>query len=228
LDTPPPFDAYAEEYYRVLGRGLKPFGPDIAYYGEYKVRTVRGALSSEPRKILEYGCGIGINLPFFKKIFPRAEVWACDISPKSLEIAAAANPSVRCFQAGQEPPGLEGGADLVFIANLFHHILPEKRDETLLDIRKLLRPGGSLFIFEHNLYNLLTCKIVRQCFYDQDAVLLTPSEMGERVQAAGFSLQEKRYTLFFPALLKALSPAEKFLGWCALGGQYLVRAVRPS
>ena len=40
----------------------------------------------------------------------------------------------------------------------------------------MLKNDGQLIIFEHNPLNPITRKIVKECEYDEDAILLTPKK----------------------------------------------------
>jgi len=89
-----------------------------------------------------------------------------------------------------------------------------------------LTPGGTIVIFEHNPFNPVTRKIVNDCPYDKDAVLLRPSELKTLLVDAGLLVHRSVYCLFVPPSLSALLPLESKLGWLPLGGQYWVTAVR--
>ncbi len=56
------FDKYVHEYEKVLGDDLKFFGEENGYCAEYKVKLVKDTLTAKPKSILEFGCGIGLNL----------------------------------------------------------------------------------------------------------------------------------------------------------------------
>ena len=85
-----------------------------------------------------------------------------------------------------------------------------------------LRPGGRLFVFEHNPYNPVTRHLVNTCPFDADAVLLTRAETVSLLKAAGFEPSAAAYCLFFPQMLAVFRPLEAWLGWLPLGGQYFV------
>lgn len=90
-----------------------------------------------------------------------------------------------------------------------------------------LKPGGLIFVFEHNPYNPVTQKIVSNCPYDEDAVLLKPSELNGLLREGGLEVKEQQFSLFFPQWLKLALPLERYLGWLPLGGQYWIKARRP-
>ncbi len=219
------FDAFAQDYDAILQAQLQGFGEESTYFAEYKVRLTQARLlrtnALQPKTILEYGCGTGRNLSFLKLYFPDAKIEGCDISAESLRLAAQRAPDVMLYQLDKEVPQRQ--YDLVFVACVFHHIAPEARADALAQIHALMKPGGELFIFEHNPYNPVTRHLVNTCPFDKDAVLLPPAELLYRTRQARFQLVEKNYVLFFPASLRIFRPLEAYLGWLPLGGQYYVR-----
>jgi SAM-dependent methyltransferase len=218
------FDKYAEEYEKKLADDLQFFGEENGYFAEYKVKIVKNTLEKEPVNILEYGCGIGLNLRFFKEYFPSSKIYGCDISEKSIGIAAKDNPAVNLFHINDiSLNSYRDFFDVIFISCVFHHIEPSLRMDTIRKINSLLKPGGELYIFEHNPFNPVTQKIVKDCPWDTDAILLKPAETRKLFQSAGMKVTDLKYTLFFPAQLKFLRPLEKILGALPLGGQYYVK-----
>ena len=90
----------------------------------------------------------------------------------------------------------------------------------------MLRPGGSLFVFEHNPFNPLTVRVVNTCPFDANAHLIRGSLMKRRLLGAGFASAKIRYRVFFPHFLRWLRPLEGALAWLPLGGQYYARSVK--
>ena len=128
------------------------------------------------------------------------------------------------YSAETFPDGFQ--ADLVFAAGVFHHIAPPERPDALAFCRSHLSPGGDLVVFEHNPYNPATRKMVADCPFDEDAVLLPPSELEGLARHADLRLVERAFTLFFPRQLNWLRPLERYLKGFPLGGQYYVWATR--
>jgi len=75
-------------------------------------------------------------------------------------------------------------------------------------------------LFEHNPWNPLTQHAVRNCPFDENAVLIAAPEMRRRLIKCGFGTIKTDYRTFFPAPLAALRPLERFLGWLPIGAQY--------
>ena len=112
--------------------------------------------------------------------------------------------------------------DVIFIANVFHHIRHEKHVAILKTLHDKLKKGGLLFIFELNPLNPLTMWVAIQNDYkfDKDAKLLNPFYAKGILTKAGFTQQEIRFTIFFPQFLSFLIPHEKYLSKLPLGAHY--------
>jgi len=219
------FDKHAESYEKQLTEDLKFFGEESKYFAEYKIRLVEECVGNRPINILEYGCGIGMNLQFLIRYFPNANVFGCDISAKSIEVASGNNSSVNFFHIEDE--NVKANAqkfDLVFVSNVFHHIEPQYRKKAVENIFTMLKPKGYVFFFEHNPFNPVTKHIVNTCVWDTDAILLKPKESLSLFIENGFKIIRKHYTLYFPAFLKFLRPVEKAMFFIPMGGQYYIWA----
>jgi len=173
--------------------------------------------------VLEYGCGIGRNIPFLREAFPRATVIGSDVSCASLEIARRYRPDVEFLEEGNPELGMRS-FDLIFVAGVFHHIPPAERPSVVKLLFQRLASAGDLFIFEHNPYNPVTRRIVSNCPYDADAALLAPGELRRHLEMAGFREPHAEFCLFIPPRLSWLTWMEPKLGWLPLGGQYFVHA----
>ncbi len=222
MDSKELFDDVAKRYDHLLRENLGAYGKDIAYYAEYKVKlTTRMVRNRYPRRILEFGCGTGRNSRHLIHYFPEADITGCDISEESIEQAKRNNPGPR-YATFDEVRGAGKPFDLIFVACVFHHIMPRHRDTALSQLHALLTPAGEMIFFEHNPYNPLTMRAVTTCPFDKGAILLKPDELIRRAAKLNFRLQKRRFCLFFPSVLKIFSPFEIFLSRIPLGGQYVV------
>jgi len=116
--------------------------------------------------------------------------------------------------------------DVVFFACVLHHVAHSEHPGLLAEAHRVLQPGGSLVVFEHNPYNPLTVHAVNTSPLDANAVLLTPSSLRRSAERAGFQPGVLRYCMFFPRALRALRPLERGLHWLPLGAQYSYHAQR--
>lgn len=223
------FDQYAADYNKLLGEQTQFFSPSEEYFARYKVELVRKNAPGPFGRVLEYGCGVGRNIPFLRAAFPEAVILGSDISGGSLDVARENNPGIEFFLE-TEPPRREGVEpfDLIFVAGVFHHVPPQQRRGVMDTLVGRLRPGGTAFVFEHNPYNPVTRKIVNDCPFDKDATLLAPSELAGTMRAADLEVLRQGYCLFVPPRFKRLLWLEDVLTWLPLGGQYWVQARRPA
>ncbi|MCO4876537.1 class I SAM-dependent methyltransferase [Paraburkholderia caribensis] len=217
------FDEYTDSYNELLGEKTKFFASGDEYFARYKIELVRKHVNTPVKRVLEFGCGIGRNIPFLQEAFSRATVVGSDISRASLDVAARENPGVE-FLCEEDNLADIGQFDLIFVAGVFHHIPPNQRTLAAGALRNRLEKLGHVFVFEHNPYNPITRRIVNTCPYDEDAVLLKPTELKSTLRTAGLSVERTEYCLFVPPRFSMLSGLERRLGWLPLGGQYWVQA----
>lgn len=225
------FDKFAEEYRALHAENIRVSGESPEYFAEYKIVDVARELAAAGydmtgATVLDFGAGIGYSVPFFARHLPRARVTCLDVSRKSLELGAARHGAIADFQHfdGERIPYVAGSFDVAFASCVLHHIPHAEHVRLLAEINRVLKPGGWLFVFEHNPYNPLTRHAVSTCAFDENAELLTASTLTERVRAAGFAGVRARYRVFFPHALRALRPLERRLAWLPLGAQYYVAA----
>jgi len=225
------FDEFAEDYDKLHAKNISSSGFEPSYFDEYKIkevaRVLHSASMSQSMHILNYGCGIGKSEVFFHKYFPKSTSLGVDISPESIRRAQEENSNLptaefSVFSPGEFPHW--GEFDVIYIANVFHHIPHDLHHDILVHLKSQLKKGGHLFMFEHNPWNPVTVRTINQCEFDRDAVLLSPTYATDSFRKAGFSHVKKNFTLFFPAMLSSLIPLEKYLTWLPLGAQYYIHA----
>lgn len=225
------FDAYADTYHDQHKSSIRLSGEEPDYFARYKIADVARALApldNEPPRILDFGGGIGNSLKHMRAFFPNSAITLLDTSKKSLEHAEQLYPDQAMFVHfdGSHIPFDDGAFDVVFVACVFHHIDHQYHAALIKELHRILAPGGSLFIFEHNPHNPLTRKAVRDCPFDENAVLLNPASTKSLVASSGFASNSLVYRIFFPRLFAALRPLERILTWLPLGAQYYVHATK--
>jgi ubiquinone/menaquinone biosynthesis C-methylase UbiE len=227
------FDKFAEEYHNTLAKSIRLSGEDPSYFYQYKVElTARITRARQIRveRILDFGSGVGNCVPFFLERFPEARLSCADVSRRSLEVSEKRF-SGRIEHSeikGKELPFADGQFDLVFSACVFHHIDHAEHAVWLTELCRVCRPGGLCIVFEHNPWNPLTLRIVRDCPFDEDAHLITAPVLRRSLLNSGWRQPEIFYTIFFPRQLAFMREAEKLLRSIPFGAQYAVTAVAPS
>ncbi len=219
------FDAFAGDYQDLHARNISISGEEPAYFAEYKVRVVDRLVGDEKiGSVVDFGSGVGASVPFFQQYLPDAKLTCLDVSEASLAQSRAVHgPGISFLHYdGDHIPLEDNAVDLVFAACVFHHIDADAHAGALANIKRILKPGGHFFLFEHNPLNPLTVRAVNTCEFDEDAVLIRAPRMYSRIREAGFSRLRRDYCVFFPAALSALRPMEQYLSWLPLGAQYFI------
>jgi ubiquinone/menaquinone biosynthesis C-methylase UbiE len=110
---------------------------------------------NKPLTILDFGCGDGLLTHFIQQAFFNALITGIDSDQKQI------------FQNQQEYPSLpfvvnknsflpfnDTTFDLIYAVNVFHHIPINNHKRILDELLRILKPHGSLIVFETNPYNL--------------------------------------------------------------------------
>lgn len=216
------FDRYADNYRELLDRSVTASGETGAYFAGYKARYLARELGPDfSGKILDYGCGIGLVTAEIARLLPRACIQAFDESEASI---ANVSPELREKARFSSNFAQLEVADVIVVANVLHHVPVTDRPALLQRLGERLANGGRFVIFEHNPKNPLTVAAVRDCPFDEDAVLLPSREALDLCTGAGLSLERRDYIVFFPRALSFLRPLEPALGWLPIGAQYAVVA----
>jgi SAM-dependent methyltransferase len=221
------FDRYTDDYNVMLDESLAPLGGFDDYYLHRKVALLENSVQkADVRSVLDFGCGLGGTTLMLQKAFTDARVVGVDISEKSIEQAKLHSPGIEfgCISDDVFMASCSGTFDLVYVANVFHHVPLIERTIVMSTMKSMLAPNGKVFFFEHNPYNPITKWVVSRCEFDRDAILLTPRESRSLFERSGFNVDRTMYLLFFPHLLRFLSKIESSLKWLPLGAQYCVAA----
>ena len=121
--------------------------PEMRYIHK-KLGDIKG------KRLLDVGCGLGEASTYFA--MRGADVTATDLSSGMLrvtsELAALNGTSVKTHKASAEGLNIPEGQlfDIVYTGNLLHHVDVEK---TLLQMKAVLKPGGTLVTWDPLHYN---------------------------------------------------------------------------
>lgn len=104
-------------------------------------------------RVLDIGCGTGTLATFIKQSHPGVDVIGLDPDPKALARARkkAARVGARAqFDEGfsDHLPYADASFDRVFSSLMFHHIPDDQRPNTLREVRRVLKPGGSFHLVD--------------------------------------------------------------------------------
>lgn len=217
------FDQYSKEYESLVENSVGFSNLSHSFFTTMKadllIELVDLHNGSSEAKILDLGCGIGLTDFHLKKTFKN--LTGVDVSSKSIQMAKEHNPEVQYFEySGQKLPFEDESFDFVFTINVMHHVNPDNWIPFLEEAKRVLKNGGKLIVFEHNPYNPLTLKAVKDCPFDEDAVLLKKGLLKNLFNSVNLTTIQSRYILFFPLKGKFFRKIEKLLAKLPLGAQY--------
>ncbi len=221
----PLFDL-SDEYEQMLSKGIRLSGEGRRFFLVGRVRYLTKILPGnfQPKRILDFGCGIGDTTAHLASMFPAAEVTGIDEAEKA--IAAARERFASALVRFERVEDLEAGCfDLVYVNGVFHHISPEERVSALQLIHRSLAPGGYLALFENNPWNPGARMVMKRIPFDRNAIMISPAEATRLVAESGFKQHPVVRSLFyFPRFLAWLRATEVILDRLPLGAQYCVLA----
>jgi SAM-dependent methyltransferase len=225
----PEFNQYASNYEAVINDYIGFFGQPQEFYTRAKADHLRHILDAKgrtkPLDVLDIGCGHGLIHPYLSGTSHR--LTGIDVAESAIEMARQMNPHVEYnVYDGLRLPYRDEAFDLLFTICVMHHVAVDQRGTFLSEAHRVLRPGGTFVIFEHNKLNPLVQWIVARIPFDRNAVLMTSWHTQKLVRNAGFREINCNYILFFPLDAAPLRRVEAYLGWLPMGAQYCVAATK--
>ena len=224
------FDRYQDTYADEVGRAIAFSGADPAFFTELKAEDIvalatRRFTAIDDVRALDFGCGTGA---LDTLVSPRfASVTGIDVSAGLIDVAARENPEVEYrHYDGATIPYPDDSFDLAFASCVFHHIEPGGRAAAAAELARVLRPGGTVAIYEHNPLNPLTRLAVSRCEFDEGVELLPRDETSRLLRSAGLQPIESRYNSFFTWRGRVSRALERGLARLPLGAQYVVAAAK--
>lgn len=220
------FDDYRSSYGNVVEDSVSFSGLKHDFFLRAKIDVLDRvisrtgiATSASQIKALDVGCGIGALHGFAQSLLP--DLSGCDISAESIARAKNDNPWVD-YRSYQSPvlPYEDGCFDLAFAVCVVHHVPPADWIAFTGEMKRVVRPGGTVCIIEHNPFNPLTKLAVLRCPFDADAVLLGRRKAEKLLAAAGLQNISAEHFLLLPTAAKAARSIERILSGLPIGAQY--------
>jgi SAM-dependent methyltransferase len=232
------FDSFKKTYRSDIDNAIAFSGQKHDFYTRVKAdylvallndfRNSAGAANRDRVRILDIGCGHGLVHPYLLQATPWIDLSGIDMAATVIDEARAQNPGVdySSYDGGRLPYP-DDHFDAAFAIAVMHHVPPEQWDAFLTEMKRVVRPGGIMAIFEHNPFNPLTRWIVNTCPIDENAVLLSRRLLHNLVTKAGFDSVDGQYILFLPFDGRSFRAFDRMMSWCPLGAQYFVQARVP-
>ncbi len=177
--------------------------------------------------VLDLGCGIGTS--HSSAMSSAGALYGTDVDIDCLHYANKRFPDVphTAFD-GLRLPFRSESLDVAFATCVLHHVRPTDLRPLLAEVHRVLRPGGTIVVAEHNPLNPLTRLTVMRCQFDVDVHLLTARRSRRLLQTMGFAPIGTHFTLMFPWRPSAFRAIERSFRRLPLGAQYLFLAAKPS
>ena len=219
------FDKFTKNYNEILNKSIEVTGcntSDLINAKLLKLRDINPSLINKTINFLDYGCGTGNLCENFHYYFPKAHFFGVDISSEMVNEARKKYHSRGTFYEINSLEWKNKSYDLIFSAGVFHHILPQFQSDIIKKLSNLMSDSGRLIIWEHNPFNPVTRKIVKECPFDKDAILISPKKIKNLLIQNSLYSVKIIYTSFFPKYLNFLFYLERYLEHFPLGAQYVV------
>jgi len=231
------FDKHAAGYDGGLDNPIKRLigsSPDdyIAVKARWLLRREK-ALRAGGLSLLDYGCGAGDLMRVLAALGAHASFTGCDVSSGMLAEAARRWPVGReaaptlVAQDGARTPFADGQFDVATVSAVLHHVPVADRPAVYVELGRVLKPGGRLYVFEHNPRNPLVRHVIARTPIDANAILLDANEVQSGLLDSARYEVETDYLMFMPPGIKFLRGVDRALAWLPLGAQYAVAALKP-
>jgi len=233
---PPEFDRHAATYDGGLDNPVKKVMGDADSFIAVKARWLlrhEPGLTQGGLSLLDYGCGAGDLMRVLAGLGARASFTGCDVSGGMLAEAARRWPAAAglapelAVQDGARTPFADGQFDVATISAVLHHVPVAERPAVYAELGRVLKPGGRLYVFEHNPRNPLVRHVIARTPIDENAILLDAREVQDGLLGAARYELETDYLMFMPPGLRWLRFVDRALAWLPLGAQYAVAARKP-
>lgn len=223
------FNTAKDSYRAQIEQSIGFAGQGHDYYTKAKADAFKRAVAqhfpnlSHPT-LLDVGCGHGLIHPHLKQDFA---ITGTDVAGEVLQQAAQQNPEVSYMPYdGVKLPFADGSFDLGLAICVMHHVPPAQWEGFLREMKRVVKPEGGVFIFEHNPLNPLTRYVVASSPLDEGVTLLSNSKLQKLMRAAGFGATHTEHILFTPFSQRFFRWLDRIMKWFPMGAQYFTLATK--
>lgn len=215
----------ADEYDEMLNQGLKLSGESKEFFMEGRLKLMQKHLpvGFSPKRILDFGCGIGDTSEALASLYPEAEIIGIDTAVDALNYATENRSSDRLYYVPVDSFEEKDGFDLAYVNGVFHHIPLHLRKQSVEMVHSALKKNGHFAFFENNPWNPGTRMVMSRIPFDRDAITLSYLESKKLLRQGGFKdVSLSKFVFYFPNALKFLRFTEPAFASIPLGAQYLI------
>lgn len=166
-----------------MNEPCKPAGPTRAVADDLDL--LEQWLELDAPCIVEAGCGSARLLRTLLERHPGCRAWGLEVDARQHAKNLAAPQAGLVFVAApaQAIPADDASFDLALMLKSLHHVPPDAMDDALIELRRVLRPGGHLYVSEP-VYGGALNEIVR-LFNDEGRVRAAAQAALDRAVARG-------------------------------------------
>lgn len=218
------FNEHKNSYGDLIQESLRFSGKEHAFFTQVKAQFLKNIIKKylpnvKTPELLDVGCGHGLIHSYLKG--DDLKIVGVEVANEVLEFARKDHPEVNYLSHnGKTLPFEEKKFDIAIAICVMHHVPPVEWQAFLTEMKRVLKPGGIVVIFEHNPYNPMTRYIVANNILDADAVLLSSPKLKKLMQEVGLTHIKNRNILFTPFANRIFRWLDKVLGRVPFGAQY--------
>lgn len=224
----PEFNQFADHYHSEVDGWLKRFASTSALYvakakADHVIFEAQHHFTNKTSLTgLDVGCGTGLIASMIHDD-TGIKILGTDLSQGMIDHRVESSQKIELLTSNSARlPFKNDCFDFSYSVCFFHHLDDEDRLNTVQEMKRVTKPEGLIFIFEHNPYNPIVQAMVKCCPLDRNARLLTPNQVKQLYQQAGIEIITLKFILFFPEPLSFLNPLQTRLSRLPLGSQYFV------
>jgi ubiquinone/menaquinone biosynthesis C-methylase UbiE len=226
------FDAHAGTYEDSVQSSISFAGRELEFFTARKVDALTEVIARRlgpPSEVsvLDLGCGTGVTDALLS---PRVgTLFGIDPAGEAVGQAGQRGTGAHyCTGDALQLPYGSASFDVAVAICVLHHVPPEQRPAAMAELRRVVRPGGLVVVFEHNPLNPATRVAVSRCEFDVGVELLTQGTSKRLLESAGLQVIEARGIIYTTSQAGWAARLDRLLGGIPFGAQHYVAARRPA